>query len=501
MENRYFMGLDFGTQGVRCGIIDENGAVAASCEAKYDTKYPRPGWAEQRPSQWEECLSTAVFSCRETAGHDVFSRIASIAVCSTASTVIAVDANGAPLRNAILWMDVRSVNEAQKINATNHPALRHCGGEDSVEWLVPKMLWLKENEPEIFNKASRIVEQQDYINHYLTGEWCSSVSQSTCKANYVEELGGFAPDFFEAIGLPEFFEKANTRVIKQGQEVGKLRGGIARGFGLSPNVKVYQGGIDAHINMIGLGVNRPGQTGVVLGSSFVHLAMVEKPLFKEGIWGPYKDAIIPDAYCLEGGQVSAGSITKWFLKEFDIKGQNPYLTIADEAAKVPIGCEGVVALDFFQGNRTPYKDPLAKGVFYGLTLSHTRAHMYRAVLESIAFGTRNILDSMSGKDTEINEIRACGGVVNNPLWLQIIADVTRRPVVLTEQSGMAGVLGCAVIAAVGVGHCAGFGEACGKMVHTTRVIEPNESNSKLYDAPYNDYHLLYDSLKQMMHRR
>lgn len=498
MTDKYFMGIDFGTQGVRCGVVDESGNIAAISECKYNTVYPQPGWAEQSPDKWINGMERAIGECKMQAGQKIFSEIAGLTLCSTASTVIPVDEEGSALSDAILWMDVRAVEQANIINKTHHKALKYCGKEVSVEWIVPKMMWLRDNRSDIFGGADRIVEQQDFMNHYLTGRWCASISQATCKSNYVERMGGFNREFFAAINFEEFFEKANLDIVKQAEPVGRLRAELAQRYGLKETVTVYQGGIDAHVNVVGLGVSSPGETGVVMGSSFVHLAVVEHLMFEEGIWGPYKNAIIPDMYCLEGGQISAGSITKWFVREFDIRGENPYELAANEAAKIGLGSDGIVMLDFFQGNRTPFKDPLAKGVFYGLTMSHTRAHIYRSIMEGVAFGTRNILQTMeNGRDT-IHEIRGCGGVTRNQLWMRIIADVTGKPIVLTEQSSSAGVLGCAIISAVGYGYFASFKEACGSMVHVSKVLEPNAENYRQYTDIYNRYIDIYKSLKHIM---
>ncbi len=497
MSKSYFMGLDFGTQGVRCGVTDEQGNILNYSEKKYQTTYPKPGWAEQSPADWVEKMEQSIGECYDKLGAEIFSGIKAMAVCTTSSTVIPMSDKDEYLSDAILWMDNRSVEQARRINASGHALLKHCGKEVSVEWIVPKMMWLKENRPDVYEKAVRIVEQQDYINHHFTGRWCASVSQATCKSNFVEEAGGYDKSFFEAIGFPDFFEKADTDVLRQAQPVGTIKDEIADKYHLSRGIIVYQGGVDAHVNMIGLGVVNPGETGVVMGSSFVHLSLTDQEIFKDGIWGPYKDAIIPDMYCMEGGQVSAGSITKWFLNEFGVGGENPYGTMAEEAAKIPAGSEGVVALDFFQGNRTPYKDPVAKGIFYGITLSHTRAHLYRAILESVAYGTRNIVESMESEENKINRLRGCGGVVFNPLWLQIIADVTGKPIVLTEQSGNAGVLGCAVIAAVGSGEYESFPQACEHMVHVTKVVEPDAQAHEAYTGNYRKYLDLYECTKHL----
>jgi ribulose kinase len=299
-------------------VVDEKGKFLTVQEEKYQTVYPKPGYAEQIPAEWLDCLDKIMVRSRAELGAEIFAGIAGISVCATSSTILPVR-DGRALSNAILWMDNRAIEQAEQINKTAHEILKHCGGEVSVEWLVPKMMWIRDNEPEIFNKADRIVEAEDFVNFYLTGNWAASVSQAVCKSNYAEEKGGFDTGFFDAIGFPEFFDKANTRILKQGEAVGHIRKEIADKYGLSGETVVYQGGIDAHVSMIGLGLSQAGETGVVMGTSFVQLALVDEPFLCSGIWGPYKDAVIPDKYCLEGGQVSAGSIVKWFIRELGIK--------------------------------------------------------------------------------------------------------------------------------------------------------------------------------------
>lgn len=491
-----FMGIDIGTQSVRCGVVDGNGYFLAVHEESYRTLYPRPGYAEQVPGDWIKSLESAVLRCRKDLGGEQFAFITGISVCATSSTVVPVK-DGQPLSNALLWMDNRASEEAKRINSAGHEILRHCGGEASVEWLVPKMMWIRNNEGDVFRGADRIVEAQDFINHYLTGIWTASVSQAVCKAHYVEARGGFNAEFFDAIGFPEFFDKANTTVLKQGEALGPVRQELVKRLGFPENAVVYQGGIDAHVNMIGLGVCKSGEAGVVMGTSFVQLALTERPAFGKGIWGPYKDAVVPGAYCLEGGQVSAGSIIKWFFRECSVTGENPYERLGNEASAIPRGSDGLLTLDFFQGNRTPYKDPAARGAFYGLTLAHTKLHLYRSILEGIAFGMRNVLDSMEAGAASIKQWRGCGGGTQNKLWLRIIADVTGRPIALTRDSGNAGILGAAICAATGSGACKHFEAACAAMTKVTGLVEPDMAGHEAYEVYYRNYLRLYQSTKAL----
>lgn len=494
----YYIGIDMGTQGVRCGIVEDSGEIIAATEEKYDIYFPKPGYATQKPDDWMKCFNDAILSCAKKAGKNIMSSIKGISVCATASTVVAVDREGNALDNAILWMDTRAKAEAGKINSQNSNVLKHCGNEVSVEWLVPKALWIKNNMPQVYKDAYAIIEQLDYMNYKLTGQWVASICQATCKGNYVESKGGFNSDYFNSIGLDDYKDKFNTKVLKLGEEVGELKQELADRYGLPKGITVYQGGIDAHIAMLGLGVCSPGDMGIIMGTSFVHLVLSDKPVYSEGIWGPYKDAVVPGLYCLEGGQVSAGSITKWFLNEFGVGGENPYMTMADEAENSPAGSKGVITLDFFQGNRTPYKDPNAKGVFYGLTLNHTRADIYRSILEGIAFGTKNIIDSMASELVDINNIIVCGGVTKNPLWMQIIADVTGKKITMTKNSADGGILGCAIVGAVGSGRYQDYKQAVESMVVKMDCIYPNEKLYGTYDENYKKYLNLYQALKSTM---
>lgn len=497
-QKAYYIGIDMGTQGIRCGIIDENGEILATNESKYNIFFPQPGHATQKPAEWLQSFDEAITQCINHVDTNTLLNIRGISICATASTVIPVDKQGNALTDAILWMDNRAKKEAEEINQTGHEVLKQCGNEVSVEWLIPKTLWIKRNIPDVYDKAYRIVEQQDFMNFHLTGSWSSSVCQATCKGNYVEDNYWWNEEYFAKIGLDDFRSKLNIEVLKLGEKAGTLLPAISKKYRLPEDIPVYQGGIDAHIAMLGMGVSCPGDMGIIMGTSFVHLVLSETPVYNNGIWGPYKNAVIPGLYCLEGGQVSAGSITKWFLNEFNVMGENPYMIMANEAKKSPIGSKGVVTLDFFQGNRTPYKDPHAKGVFYGLTLNHTRADIYRSIMEGIAFGTRNIIDTITSNEVNVNNIMVCGGVTKNPEWLQIIADVTGKPITLTENSSDGGILGCAIVSAVGSGRYKNFETAVGAMVNKTNCINPNMQAHDTYLAFYNKYLELYKALKNTM---
>lgn len=498
-KSPYYIGIDFGTQGVRTGVIDSVGNILSQCEQFYTTYYPNLGWAEQKPIEWWSAFKNALQRTLMDLDESEKKKIAACSVCATSSTVIPVDMNGNPLRDAILWMDSRAIIEMNTINNTGHPILKYCGGEVSVEWLVPKALWLKNNERSLYDQSYKIVEQLDWANYKISGEWTASICNATCKWNYVDVEDGWNEDYFRAIGFEDYKSKLILDVKKVGEPIAKVRAEFAEEFGLPENIILVQGGIDAHIGMLGLGVSKEEKTGIIMGTSFVHLALSREPVFQKGIWGPYHNAVVPGYWLLEGGQVSAGSLLKWAKEMFSVTTETPYDLMTEEASKICIGSEGLVVLDYFQGNRTPYKDPNSKGVIYGLSLKHTRAHIFRAILESVAFGTRNIIDNFISQGCKIDSLIVCGGVVKSPLWLRIIADVTCKPIIITKNL-QAGILGCCIAAAVGVKTYTELDQAAENMVKENYRVEPSIENNKLYEKSYNTYLEIYQSLKQVMHK-
>jgi FGGY-family pentulose kinase len=493
----FYIGADFGTQGVRTGIIDSCGNILSQKEYFYNTIYPNIGWAEQNPNDWWHAFIESLRESLAEISESDKTKIMACSVCATASTVIPVSFEGKALSNALIWMDSRAYNEAVFINQTNHPILKFCGGEVSPEWLVPKALWIKKNNPKIYDSSYKIVEQLDWINFKLCGNWVSSVNTATIKQNYFDIEGGWNDDYYKKIGFEDYKDKLILDVKKVGEPIGTLSKKFTEAMGISSNIVLVEGSTDAYAAVLGLGVTKSGRVGSIMGTSFVHMALSKDPVFIKGIWGPYHNALSPNYWMLEAGQISAGSIINWFKDVFDIKADNPYDFLSDEASKVPIGSEGLITLDYFQGNRSPYKNSKAKGVFYGLSLKHTRAHMYRSVLESISFGTKNIIDNYVNQGCNIESMVVCGGVTKDPTWLQIIADVTGKPIIITENA-QAGVLGCCVTAAVGYQDHSDFEQISKEMVREKKRIEPNISNNKQYSEIYSSYLDIYQSLKHLM---
>ena len=496
---KYFMGIDTGTQGARIGVVDEKGNIICASEKGWSTSYPQPHWAEQEPEHWWASIEGVLKDISSQVTDEVKKNIVSVCVDSTASTVIPVLEDGTPLSNAVMWMDIRAKEEADYINATNHKVLKYVGGADSPEWFVPKVLWFKRNAADIYKKAYKFVDQLDWINYKLCGVWSSSICNMTCKANYVRSLGGYQKDFFEMIGLGDYEDKMIMRVDNIGTLLGKISPAIAEKYGFNPDMQVIQGCVDAHMGLFGLNAISEGKLAVTMGTSFVHLGLVRKALEMDGIWGPYEDAILDGTWCVEGGQASAAGLVNWFSRTFNIDkitDENPFVFLANSLYETSPGADGLIAMDFFQGNRTPYKDAYAKGAVYGLTMQHTWKHIYRAILEAVSFGTHNIICNFDAQGYEVKDIVACGGVTKNKPWIQMISDITGKRIIINRDS-QAGVLGCCVVGAAATAFGGDFQKAADSMVEPMKIIEPDMEKHAEYQPVFERYKELYNCTKKL----
>lgn len=501
----YVLGLDCGTQSLRAGVFDLRGKPIVFATREFPTYYPKVSWAEQDARDWWKAACECVRECLAEGDLDP-AQVVGLSVDGTSCTMLPVEEDGTPLRRALLWMDVRAVDQAQRVTKTKHPVLKYVSWVESPEWMIPKALWIKENEPELYECAARVVECTDWLMHKLTGRWVASLNNVTCKWNYATPEGGWPEDLLRQLGFTDILEKWPREVIAMGEPVGTLAPEAAEELGLTPTTVVAQGGIDAYAAMFGLGVVEPGRMALVMGSSTCHLALSECGLFESHVWGPYPDALTRGTWVLEGGQTSTGSIVKWFADHFahaareeaNERGVDFFEVLDEKAAAVDPGSEGLVVLDYWQGNRTPRRDPLARGTILGLSLKHELGHLLRAIYEGTAYGTRHILEDLEEAGFRTQGIYACGGGTKSALWLQIHADVCNVPIYLTKVPD-ATVLGTAICAAAAAGCYPSVEEASRQMVQVTRRIEPNPENREVYDFYFKKYVEMYPPLRGIMH--
>ena len=495
MSKKYLLGVDGGTEGLRAGIFDVFGTSLAYASTSYPTQFPAPSWAEQDPNDWWDALGKSVRKAISDSGISV-DQIAAMAVDTTCCSVVALDDSGNPVRPALIWMDVRSAEQAEQMVATGDDALRinsNGSGPVSAEWMIPKALWIKQNEPYNFDRAVTICEFQDYINLHLTGRLGASINNVSTRWHCDYTENGVPKSLLEKLDLGELAEKWPQDVFRLGELVGRLTPRAAGHLGLTPDLPVVQGGADAQIGMIGLGVVKPGNLALITGSSHLHLGLSKKPFHGTGIWGTYADALLPGLHTVEGGQTSTGSVINWLNNLF---GESDYEALNQDASKLPPGSENLIVQEHFQGNRTPHTDPNSRGAFHGLTLKHGREHLFRAAIEGVAFGSELILDSMRTNGFFPESIVVSGGATHSELWLQIHSDVSNLPLILTKNPD-APLLGCAILAAVGAEIYEDIPTAVEQMVQFDRVIEPNSQVNAEYQPFYEAYKASYVGLRNI----
>jgi FGGY-family pentulose kinase len=500
------MGVDLGTESLRVGIFDRDGGPVGFSSAAYETHHPQSGWAEQDPDQWWSALKEAVPAALAD-GDVAADDIAGLSVDATAATVLPVDADGQPLRPAIMWMDVRSSAEAERVAAVEHSALKYSGHADvSAEFGLPKALWLRDNEPDTYAAAASILDAADWVTQRLTGERTLSVNTVSCKYYFDRDAGGWPEGLYDQLDAADLLEKFQGDVLDVGAPVGGLRRSVAEELGLRPDTPVAEGSIDAYAGALGLGVVEPGSLALITGSSHVILAHAAEPVHDPGFWGAYTGALVPGLYTIEAGQASTGSVVAWLKNQLaggvvadaEQRGVDAYDILGELAQDVPVGSDGLLVLDHFQGSRSPHADPRARGAISGLSLGHGLGHVFRAVIEGICYGTEDILATLRGHDFVPKMAVVSGGPAQSELWMQTHADVSNLPITFSEGSE-GPVLGAAIQAAVGVEAYPDLRTAAQSMVRLGRTIEPDAARHEEYRFWVDRYRELYGAVRDVQH--
>ncbi|MEV5893310.1 FGGY-family carbohydrate kinase [Nonomuraea fuscirosea] len=491
-----FLALDLGTEGARAAVYGVDGTLMGAGADRYPTRFPRPGWAEQDPDDWWRAGSHAVRQALAEAGGP---SIDGIAVATTASTVAVLDDRGRPLRPALLWMDGRAGAESELTAETGHPVLRYSGGRDAVEWLVPKAMWLARHEPATYRAAARVVEAVDYLVWRLTGRWAGSRMNAVCKSNYDPRGAGHPHDLYEALGIGDLANKLPDEIVPVGDPVGPIGARARAELGITGPATVVSGGIDAHLSLLAVGGGHEGQVSIVCGTSNAFVTEIAEPVFPATVWGPYPDALRTGRWLVEGGQVSAGSVLAWTGEGLIGRPRAEIGGLIKAAAQLPPVEHGLIVLDYFMGNRTPLRDPHLRGAVLGLTLASTPEQVYRAAVEGVAYGTRQVVDSFTDGGIAVDEIFLSGGIQHNELWLQTTADVLGRPVHLVSGDNLT-LRACSVLAAAGSGHHGSLAEAAARYAPKVRTVEPVPGNVAAYRDGYADYRAATAATTGISHR-
>jgi ribulose kinase len=492
MERNILVGIDVGTNSLRAGFYDRDGHSLGLETKAYRTFHPHYAWAEQKPEDWMNALQEALQEGMKV-NRIKAEQILGISTGTTCCSVVLCKRDGTPVRDCILWMDVRASREAEEI-------AERTGEHLSAEWMPCKLLWLNRHEPENYGKAEVFCECQDWITYKLTGQWSVNIN-TACNWGYNSDEGGFPEWFYNKIGLTEAIRKfPSERCYAVGDKIGCLTKEVAAFLGLLPDTVIAQGGVDSSIGILGMGVYTPGKVALMTGSSNLAMLLTDKMMFGDSTINIGPNHLIKGYYTSFRGQVSSNSIIEWFKREFcrDLSSDAFYTEMERQAKEIPVGSDGLLVLDYWQGNRHPYFDTRVRGLMYGMSLNHTRAHLYRAILEGISYGTENLFRQFREAGFDVREINISGGTTNSDLFLQIQADISNININVPEDCQSV-CMGAAICVAAACGMYPSLADAVRHMVRYRKVVEPDRKNYERYHRLFGQYQKLYPTLKNWMH--
>ena len=496
-KEELFMGIDVGTTNAKCMIFDVEGNVMASAAEEYPTYYPRPGWVEQDPEDWWRAVVTAVKRCL---GRLKGERIAGIGVSSQREGVVLLGKDGRPLDRVMIWMDRRSLPQSEWIrrNYDVKEIYRKTGLIVDPTFTATKLLWLKENKPKLLEECEMLLQAKDYIIYKLTGVKITdfSIASRTMLLNVVKR--DWAYELFEEWKLPQ----DKFPELKESDEVvGEVSEAASRETGLEKGIPVVAGGGDRSCEVLGAGILDSSMVEESTGTGSTTATTLDSPLLDPEMRVVVTCHVIRGKWCLEVGISTAGAVLRWFRDNLclpeklasSIMNRRAYELMDMEAEYVPPGSHGLILVPFFMGARAPRWNPNARGILFGLSLYHSRAHIARAIMEGVAYELRKVMEVLRELGIEVREIRALGGGGKTPLWSKIKADVVGLKVSIPKVLDAA-CLGGAILAGLGVGGFRDVKEAVSGMVKVEREFDPDPSNTKIYNKLYNLYNKLIDAV-------
>jgi len=495
MSRRYLMGVDIGTSSSKGMLVGENGEVVASHTVEHALSLPKPGWAEHDPEAvwWHDFLEI-VRSLLESSRVNPH-QIGGLGISTISPAVVAVGEDGRALRPAILYgIDTRATAEMAELEGLT-------GANLSSQSAAPKVLWIRRHEPEVWQKTRQIVNGSGYMNLKLTGNATIDIYDAAGFAPFFDlKTLDWDPGLAERIAPVEWMPRPTWTAEIAGQVTDQA----ARGTGLAAGTPVITGTADAGAEAVSAGLAQTGDMMIMYGSSTFFILKTDRHTPSTHFWGgPFLE---PGTYSVAGGTTAAGSLTRWFRDQFGFSemeiqkagGEDAYVALARLAEGSPVGSNGLVVLPYFYGERTPIHDPGARGMLFGLTLSHTRGDIYRAVLESVGYAVRHNLEAMHSEGLHPTRLLAVGGGTKNPAWMQMVCDIAGiSQVIPARQLGAR--YGDAFLAGVGVGWFANTGEI--SRWHTqARILQPDAGRHAGYQEYYRIYRELYENNAELMHR-
>ncbi len=496
----YVIGVDCGTSGTKTVLFDESGKVIASKTIEYPMYQPKNGYAEQDPADWSNAMINTIKAVMTQSGVSK-EDVKGVGISGQMHGLVMLDKNGNVLRKSIIWCDQRTANEVDEMNKklgekklieiTANPAL--------TGWTAAKILWVKNNEPEIYEKCAHILLPKDYLRFILTGEFATEVSDASGMQLLNVPNRCWSDEVLSAL---EIDKSLLGKVYESCEVTGEVTAEMAELTGLKAGTIVVGGAGDNAAAAVGTGVVEDGKAFTTIGTSGVVFAHTSSISIDPKGRVHTCCAAVPNSWHVMGVTQGAGLSLKWFRDNFcnaeketaSLMGVDEYYLMDKEAETVPVGANRLLYLPYLMGERTPHLDPDARGVFFGLSAMHTKKDMLRAVLEGVSYSLRDCVEVFREMDINVSDMMACGGGGTSPLWRSMLADLYNCPVkTVASKEGPA--LGVALLATVGAGIYSSVPEACKAVIKTDKTQEPIEENVPEYEKYYQLYREIYPALK------
>jgi xylulokinase len=497
---RYLLGIDLGTTALKAVVFDETGREMAQASVEYALLTPAPDVVEVPPEIYWQSLKTVIDGM---GGSCDLQKVRAISFSAQGETLLFLDADGKPLMNAIVWMDNRAKKEARALAARfGNETCYEVTGQVSFEpcWPASKVLWVRDNEPGLFQKTAKVLLLEDYIIFRMTGRYVAEGSLLTSTTYWDIRTRDYWPEMLEALSLTRGML---PEIRESGEPVGPLLPEIATELGFPAGVLVATGCLDQAAGALGVGNVREGMFSENIGAAMAICAITRELTYDPNRLMPVHYFALPGRYMMHSF-TSGGMNLRWFRDAFcpeevlvaGLTGGDGYDLLSKEAAQAAPGCDGLVMLPHLSGSMAPDVNSNAKGVFYGFSLGHRKPHFVRAIMESLGYVLMRNIEALSGMGIEVKEVRSLGGGARSDVWNQIKCDVIGREIV-TLKCKEAASLGAAILAGKAAGVFESVPEACERMIAVDRRYVPNPENRAVYEQGYRKYKKLFRDLTEM----
>jgi len=496
------LAIDAGTTGVRSMFFDKTGNVLGKAYSEYESTYPSPSWVEQDAESWWTKSCETIRHALSKTGLDP-ERVVGISVTNQRETIVPIGEDGVPLRNAIVWQDRRTVPQCNWIEKElSQDAIYPITGLTVDPYFsAPKILWIKQNEESVFKRTHKFLLVHDYLIYRLSDEFVTDFSNASRTMLFDVRQAKWSERVLDGFGIP--MEKL-PKTVESGTKIGELTSKASDETGLKEGTPVVAGGGDQQCAALGVGVVKEGRLKSTTGTGTFVLAHSKTVRLDPGLRVLCSRHVVPNSFVVEASMFTTGSALKWFRDNLgseersiaDDRGVDPYDVITEEADTIPPGSEGVIHIPHFVGAGAPNWKPHSRGIFAGLALGHTRAHIIRAILEGVSYEIRTNVEVMRELGLPSQEVRVTGGAARSESWMQIQANILRMPVIRTQMEEATAV-GAAILACRGIGVFKSVAQAAEEMVKTYPPLKPTKETLEVYQKGYKKFKALYSAISDL----